>query len=192
MSTGSGPMVGFGYKQAWLAVRDTSPERLTTAMGLRDLGPLAWRAGIDLVYFTDDRLVLTPPLPGADGAPWTLVVGQWLLSGPVDITDLSASLGTEVQSFASHRVLELHRWRRARHGELIRGFGYLGETGEVTEWQGEPDDAELAAHLPSTVDDEATVLVDESDVMAVAGAWSLNPTTLDGQPAPGPLYAAAA
>ncbi len=189
---GGGPMVGFGFKSAWLAVRDTPADRVAAAMGLRDLGPLAWRAGIDLVYFTDDRLVLTPPLPGAGGAAWTLVVGQWLLQHPVDITGLSGSLGTEVQAFASHRVIELHGWRRARDGHLVRGFGYLGETGEVTEWHGPPDVAELAAHLPSTVDDETTVLVAESDVMSVAAAWSLDPTTLDGQPAPGPLQAAAA
>jgi hypothetical protein len=185
-------MVGFGAKSAWLAVRDIPAERVVAAMGLRDLGPLAWRAGIDLVYFTDDRLVLTPPLSGAGGAPWTLVVGQWLLSRRVDITDLSGELATEVQAFASHRVMELHGWRRARHGQLIRGFGYLGQTGEITEWQGRPDTAELAAHLPSTVDDETSVLVAESDVMAVAAAWSVDPTTLDGQPAPGPLQAAAA
>lgn len=191
MTGAGGPMVGFGPKQAWLAVRETPADLVITAMGLRDLGPLAWRAGIDLVYFTDDRLVLTPALPGVDGTRWTLVTGRWLLKEPIDITELSATLGTEVQSFASHRVVELHRWRRARHGELLRGFGYLGETGEVTEWYGEPDAAERAAHLPSTVDDETTVLVSEADLMAVAAAWSLDPTTLDGQPAPGPLQAAA-
>jgi len=31
-------MVGFGYKQAWLAVRDGDADRLLAALGLRDLG----------------------------------------------------------------------------------------------------------------------------------------------------------
>ena len=115
-------MVGFGTKQAWLAVRDTPAVRLLDALGLRDLGPLAWRPGIDLAYFTDDRVVLTPALPG-HGFAWTLVVGRWLLSekSTVDIFDLSRRLETEVQYFAAHRGFERHQWRRARDGDLARG-----------------------------------------------------------------------
>src|SRR5688500_5430864 len=89
-------MVGFGFKQAWLAVRDGRAEPVMAALGLRDLGPVSWRSGIDLAYLTDDRVVLTPPLPGADGAAWLLVAGRWLtIKGP-DVVELSARLGTEV------------------------------------------------------------------------------------------------
>jgi hypothetical protein len=35
------------------------------------------------------------------------------------------------------------------------------------------------------------VLIGEVDVLRIAAAWSLDPTTLDGRPAPGPLRAAA-
>ena len=190
-------MVGFGTKQAWLAVRSSDPAQVRDALGLSNLGPLSWRAGIDQVYVTDDRIALTPPLPGADGAQWTLVVGRWLFAGEptwpsVDIAELSARLDTEVQYYGSHRTVDLHQWRRARGGDLVRAFGYLGETGEVIEWHGDPDAAELAAHLPSTVDDETTILVDERDVRSVAAAWSLDPMELTGRPAPGPLLAAAA
>src|SRR5258705_4742618 len=99
-------MVGFGNKQAWLAVRDADPTSLTSAMGLRDLGEVSWRSGVDLAYLTDDRLALTPPLPGATGSTWVLVTGRWLLTprSTVDALELSAALDTEVQSFASYRV----------------------------------------------------------------------------------------
>ena len=36
-------MVGFGGKQAWLAVRDGEPSALLAALGLRDLGEVPWR-----------------------------------------------------------------------------------------------------------------------------------------------------
>jgi hypothetical protein len=62
----------------------------------------------------------------------------------------------------------------------------------VTSWYGDPDPAERAAGLPSTFDDDATVLVSEQDVLSVAGAWSIEPTTLTGRPAPGPLTIGAA
>jgi hypothetical protein len=188
-------MVGFGGKQAWLAVR-SEPGRadpagaVIAALGLRDLGPVPWRDGIDLAYLTDDRVAVTPPLAGA----WVLVAGRRLLrpDAPVDVVALSARLATEVQFFATHRVTELHRWQRAVDGELVRAFGYVGQTGEVTSWFGVPDPAERDAGLPGTLDEETTVLVGEKDVLKVAGAWSIDPTTLNGRPAPGPLRLGAA
>lgn len=191
-------MVGFGPKQAWLAVRETPPSALVEAMALRDLGPVPWRQGIDLAYFTDDRLVLTPPLPGAGDATWTLATGRWLLraGGAPTVAALSTALGTEVQFFLTHRVSELHRWERAVDGMLVRSFEFVGESGRVTEWWGAPDAAEAAIGLPPLLDDdgwgEADILVGEDDVRRIARAWSVDPTSLDGRPAPGPLRAAAA
>lgn len=192
-------MVGFGGKQAWLAVGD-QPARpdpagdLLAAFGLRDLGEVPWRDGLDLAHLTDDRVAVTPPLPGARDTTWVLATGRWLLrpGTSVDVAGLSATLGAEVQFFATHRVTELHRWQRAAGGELIRAFGYVGQTGEVTSWFGEPGPAERDAGLPAGLDDDTTVLVGEKDVLRVAGAWSIDPTTLTGRPAPGPLRLGAA
>jgi hypothetical protein len=187
-------MVGFGGKQAWLAVRDGEPARVLEALGLRDLGEVPWREGIDVAHLTDDRVAVTPARPGARDTRWVLVVGRWLLrpDTTVEVIDLSARLHTEVQFFATHRVTELHRWQRAADGELIRAFGYVGQTGEVTSWYGDPDPAERDAGLPGKFDEEATVLVSEQDVLKVASAWSIDPTTLGGRPAPGPLRIGAA
>jgi hypothetical protein len=187
-------MVGFGHKQAWLAIRDGDPAPVIAALDLRDLGPVAWRDGIDLAYLTNDRVVLTPPLPGEQSTRWLLVVGRWLMRAgyTVDVERLSGQLGTEVQFFATYRLGELHRWERAIDGELVRAFGYIGETGEVTAWRGEPDAAELAIGLPAIPDDEADLLVSEADVLRLAGAWSIDPSELEGRPAPGPLRAATA
>jgi len=114
----------------------------------------------------------------------------------VDIIELSTVLDTEVQFFVSYRVGERHQWRRAVQGDLIRAFAYVGETGEVTDWRGVPDAGELAAGLPAELDDSedagGSLLISEADVARVAGGWSIDPTTLDGQPAPGRLRVAAA
>jgi hypothetical protein len=187
-------MVGFGGKQAWLAVANGEPEAVVAALGLRDLGTVPWRDGIDLAHLTDDRVAVTPPLPGARDTTWVLATGRRLIRPgvPLDVVALSAELGTEVQFFATHRVTELHRWQRAAYGELIRTFGYVGQTGEVTSWHGDPDPAERDAGLPGELTEETTVLVGEKDVLAVAAAWSIDPTTLTGRPAPGPLRVGAA
>ena len=192
-------MVGFGPKQAWLAVADAKPEAVLAALGARDLGEVEWRQGIDVAYLTDDRLVATPPLPGAGGRDWVLVAGRRFLRGfeaAPDVAELSAVLGTEVQFFSTYRVAEAHRWERATGGVLRRAFGYVGESGEITRWEGVPDLAERAAGLPASTEPDPdgeppSILVGEDDMLAVAAAWSVDPAKLDGRPAPGPLRAAA-
>ena len=92
-------MVGFGGKQAWLEVRDGDPAEVLRALGLRDLGEVRWRDGIDLAHLTDDRVAVTPSLAGARGTRWVLAAGRYLLrpGTAVDAVALSAELGTEVQ-----------------------------------------------------------------------------------------------
>ncbi|WP_436528073.1 hypothetical protein [Actinoplanes sp. HUAS TT8] len=185
-------MAGFGGKQAWLAVAEAEPGAVLAALGLRDLGPVRWRDGLDVAHLNGDRVAVTPPLPGARGTSWVLALGRRLMVPGPDVVALSATLGTEVQYFATHRVTELHRWQRAVNGDLVRAFGYVGQTGEVTSWFGEPGPAEREAGLPGELDpEESTILVSERDVFRVAGAWSIDPTTLTG-PAPGPLRIGAA
>jgi hypothetical protein len=194
-------MVGFGGKQAWLAVKSESPADVIAALGLRDLGTVPWRDGIDLAHLTDDRVAVTPPISARpddqarsavassiDGRPddqagapavgdrWVLATGRYLLrpDRPVDVIGLSAALHTEVQYFSTHRVTESHRWQRAADGELIRTFGYVGQTGEVTSWHGEPSTVELEAGLPAELDEESTVLIGEKDVFRVAAAGPLH------------------
>lgn len=172
-------MVGFGPKQAWLAVRGGEATAVRAALGLRDLGPVTWRAGVDLAYLTEDRVVVTPPLDG-----WLLVTGRWLWSASPSVTALSAELGTEVHRYSTHRGLERHEWERADRGDLVRGFAYDGASGEVVRWIGDPDPAE-------PLRDDQDALVGESDVLRLAGVWSVDPSRLDGRPATGPLQAAA-
>lgn len=103
---------------------------------------------------------------------------------------LSTALDREVQLFVTHRVIDLHRWDRAQDGVTIRSFEYLGEAGAVQRWHGTTQEAELAIGLPLTFDggpdglsDLDRVFVSEADVMRIAAAWSIDPTSLDGQPA---------
>ena len=73
---------------------------------------------------------------------------------------------------------------------LVRSVDWLGRDGELLDWRGEPDAAERQVGLPAEVEDETDLVVGEADVLRIAAVWSLDPTTLDGRPAPGPLSAA--
>jgi hypothetical protein len=192
-------MVGFGYKTAWLAIRDADTNRVFAALHAAPVKPVDWRAGLDRAYVSDDLLVATPLIAG-----WRLVTGRWLLlrENRVDPIELSERLDTEVQFFATDRVSEYHRWTRAVKGILVRSFAHLGETGQTLVWQGDPDETERQLGLPDALpkagprpdgiddDDSQSVLIAEQDVMRVAAAWSVDPTSLDNQPAEAPLMLA--
>lgn len=182
-------MTGFGYKTAWLAVRGGDADGVFAALGARPHKEVDWVSGLDRSYVSDEWLVATPPLPGAQDSLWLLVTGRWLLLREpiVDAVALSTELDTEVQYFGSHRVSEYHRWTRAVRGILVRSFAHAGMTGETTIWFGDPDPTELGLGLPAgPPGPDDSLVVGEEDVMRIAAAWSVNPSRLDG-PAPGPL-----
>ena len=97
----------------------------------------------------------------------------------MDPAALSRQLGSLVQLFRSHRVPEFHEWSRAEGGIVTREARSVGETGEFRQ-SGEPTDAERALDL---VDPDGGF--SEEDVFAIAGAWSLDPTTLHDHPSEG-------
>jgi hypothetical protein len=189
---GDAAMVGFGYKMGWFAVAASDPAPVMAALGLHDLGSTPWRTGIDLAYLTEGRFAVTPPLPGAGGRDWILIAGRDLLVAErADLAGLSARLHSEAQFFQTHRVVEAHRWERAIEGLLVRAFEYIGEQGRVPTWYGDPDQTERSIGLPEVLADEADIIVNEQDVMRMAAAWSVDPSSLDGRPSPGQLRVAA-
>ena len=141
-----------------------------------------WRSAIDLSYdWRGSVIVVTPSLPGQDGA-WVLATGAAPAINMPDVAKLSQLTGGAVQYFASHRVTETHIWAKADRGRILRFFGWSGESGEILQWTGKPDSAELEAGLPEvdSADDETNNAifdagVDEDAVMRIAGQWSINP-----------------
>jgi hypothetical protein len=118
------------------------------------------------------RVFITPPIEG-----WVLAAGSTF--APLGIArepclaalrELSARFG-DAQYFATHRVVELCAWARARDGELQRAYCYTGESGE-TLW----DDGPRIAGEPKI---DAEDWPGEQGVMALAGRWSLDPTMIE-------------
>jgi hypothetical protein len=181
--------VPFGPKMAWLALETTDTEAVATALGLREAQAATWAEGIDAAQ--QSSVFVTPPL-----ADWTLAVGTALF--PPDRAEafvkpllerLSRQFG-DAQYFCTHRDAELHIWARARQGQLVRGYGWLGERG-LTLWdEGEQTKEErdlgfrfFDGRSPAVeqAQDKNVTLPDEGGVMQLASLWSIDPTTLDAQ-----------
>jgi hypothetical protein len=181
--------VPFGPKMAWLALDTTDTEAVATAMGLREARAATWAEGIDAAY--QSSVFVTPPL-----ADWTLAVGAALF--PPDRADafvkpllerLSRQFG-DAQYFCTHRDVELHVWARARQGQLVRAYGWLGEK-SLTLWdEGAPTKEERdlgfrfsdgRSPAAEQAQNKEAMLPGEEDVMLLASYWSIDPTTLDEQ-----------
>lgn len=159
--------VSFGYKSSWLVVKKRVPRSVARALGLTDVQPSDWTAGMRAA--DEGRTFVSPPVDG-----WTFVLGSgfphagdaaWL---PF-LADLSRTLG-DVQYFGTHRVSSYQAWARAKGGNIIRAYGYgdgetLGDVGEVTKGEVEAQ--------------RMTDIRDEGYVLAVAVEWSIDPSALE-------------
>jgi len=191
--------MGFSYKTAWIAVRDRSPELVADALGLTDRRIVPFEAGTKAAY--EAGVYVAPPI-----GEWTLAHGRGLFFIDTETPDsvfavwlaeLSGKLG-EVQFFSNYRVPEFHEWALAVDGTMVRAYGWLGEHFEVTRFIGEPTSIERASGLGTrdlgeesdTWGDEeyeafSATTPNESDVMKVAGAWSVDPSQILDDDVPG-------
>lgn len=179
--------LAFGYKCAWLAVKEDSPKRVIDLLPVYDAQHAEWSEGIPAAY--NGQVFVSPLISN-----WILVVSRALpdfgSSRSIDaltpwIIDASQRLGTVVQYFMTDRVIEYHAWCWAERGRIKRAFGWLGETGETIVNVGMRTQAEdrlgiqfYDERLPRNEQHER-LLLDEEYVMKLAVKWSINPTILE-------------
>ncbi len=168
----------FGYKCAWLAVRTDDPKLVATCLGLSNVKPSTWVAGIDAAY--QGEVFLTPILKD-----WVLAASvalpEFNLKGQEDrLSTLLADLGKafpDVQYFATHRVVEYHGWARVIDGKFVRKYAFVGDRGETKRNEGDLSSEEKKLGL--IYGDAKSPR--EEDVMSLARLWSIDPSTLDTQ-----------
>jgi hypothetical protein len=180
---------GFGPRMVWLAFKGASPEAVARALELRDPGSSTWADGLKSAY--QGRVFVTPPL-GDTG--WVLAAST-RFPDPGDqkhkdeatpaLTRLSQTLG-EVQYFATYDVLDLHAWARFVNGAPVRKLAFLGADSAYVWAEGEPtpEERKLGLAFDGKKPGEKTSTPSEANVFAVAGAWSVDPSTLQSRGLP--------
>jgi hypothetical protein len=185
----------FGYKNAWIAVKDRNPDAVAAALSLRNVRPCDWDAGIKSAYRypMTSSVFVTPQIDG-----WVLCVG-FPLFAPAEARppafgslarECADKLKSEVQYFATHRIVESHAWARARPGTLERAYLYIGESGEKVLDEGAQTAEERVLGFafldPGSAEAQAAdywerkdlTHVGEQHVMALAARWSVDPSSL--------------
>jgi hypothetical protein len=182
--------VSFGYKIMWYAVQTDDKWKLAEILGFQNMSECNWQTGVDKAY--NGSVFITPVVQG-----WTLVCGWGLSSAESkdeikEVKEVLMRLSRgfrEAQYFCTHRVTEYHCWMKAVHGEVVRVYAYLGESGENVAIEGEPTVFEKTLNLPNTFSDEAKAAdyTEREDitwpyeqlVMEVAANWSVDPSALE-------------
>lgn len=178
----------FGLKCKWLALPAQDAQAVAQALGLRGVVPCSWKEGLARAH-EENGVFLTPPLQG-----WCLVVGD--VPEPTEeaahdpallqLGELSQKFGS-AQLFCCHRVSDIFAWARASEGSIERAFA---SSPDDVDWRmGKSTPVEAAFHFfDATSPDAATDAYweredleypSEEHVLAVARAWSLDPTTLE-------------
>jgi hypothetical protein len=184
--------VSFGRKCSWLVVQSNDPLEVAESLNLIDVQVSGWRTGIDAAY--KNSVFVSPPVK-----KWVLIVSNDLPytgdQNHVDLcTPLLLELGQrfpEVQFFATHRITSYCAWARIIDGRIIRQYSWgdgqsAWNVGAVT-----PEEVALNMHYkdsseidwPEDEDAEWELIENnpipgEDDVLRIAGAWGIDPSTL--------------
>jgi hypothetical protein len=165
----------------WLAIRADDPELVVRALQLRTVLPANWAAG--LAQTATEGVFVTPPVEG-----WIFAVGRDLAvttHNPVEMESLITGLSEQydkVMWFSTDEDRDVHGWAMAQRGEFVRGYAYVDEQGH-TLWHGDVTEIETALGCfvddpRDQSDDEIKWWPDRRTVLAIAAAWSKDPTTI--------------
>jgi hypothetical protein len=158
----------FGYKCAWYAVRADDPISVASELKLRGQKASTWHNGVEQAY--DASIFVSPSVKG-----WVFAVGRSLFPGDSISKAISSPLLMLSREFgmacffATHRVVETHIWAKAVNGQIVRAFGYSGESDEILWKEGEPTEEEEALVEP---------FLNEETVMEISRRWSISPADL--------------
>jgi hypothetical protein len=183
----------FGYQMAWLALRTCDGARVAQVLGLNILEAANWRSGIGTVYddrLGETRLFLTPPVEG-----WTFLVGlslphplsrNFLDKCTPTLLDLGASF-PDVQYYFTYPLIDFFAWARVSNGKLVRAFA-IGDEGIIwNKGRLSKEERRLGLRLfevrgvrgrKGDAGGQMILYPTESHVLALAGLWSLDPTTI--------------
>ena len=176
----------FGYKEMWFATKGADIDRiLSCCPELKPVREAGWKeASAERMEMQKSRVMLSGPYDG-----WVFLIGNalWDFTEVDALVDVMGRIGEQAQEvcyFASHRVSDGYAFAKAVQNKMVRLYSYAD--GELFGCMGERSDAEkkLSLHYAEKEEDlfeEGFDLIDEEDVLKIAGEWSINPQMLPGR-----------
>ena len=168
----------FGYKNAWYAIKNETPESVIEKLNLETLYESNWAFGLEHSY-RYDTIFVSPQIGG-----YVLVIGLSDIAPDVDYSPVKkhSEHFAELQFFGSHRVSDYSAWAKFINGHLLRAYTWADGELKCDEGALTPEEIALGFDaFPSLETDfsddsilDNLVYPDEEDVLNLAKAWGFN------------------
>ncbi len=177
------PFVGFN---GWLCIKGAAPQEVIKKLGLKNAQEANWESGIKAADEGFMEKVFVSPL--INGC--VLVLGyipfgvRNSVDEELDILEKFADKFDEMTCFSTQKTVAIHVWAKYVNGKLKRGYGWLGESGEVYLNKGNltPEEHKLGFAKLITDPDcdwDEVIIPDTEHVFDIAKEWSISPDFSD-------------
>lgn len=177
------PFVGFN---GWLCIKGAAPQEVIKKLGLKNPQEANWKSGIEAADSGFMEKVFVSPL--INGC--VLVIGyipfgvRNSVDEELDILEKFADKFDEMTCYATQNTVAIHVWAKYVNGKLKRGYGWLGESGEVYLNKGNmtPEEHKLGYSKLITDPDcdwDDVIIPDMEHVFDIAKEWSIAPDFSD-------------
>lgn len=176
----------------WLCIKGATSQEVVAKLGLKNSQEANWESGIKTAETNFMKKVFVTPLING----YVLVLGyipfgvKSSVKEELEILEKFADKFDEMSCFATQSTVDIHVWAKYVGGKLKRGYGWLGERGEVYLNEGNltPEEHRLGYNKLITDPDcdwETVELPDMEHVFAMAKEWGISPDLSDITPTAG-------
>ena len=177
------PFVNFN---GWLCIKGGTPREVIKTIGLKNSYEANWESGLKAASDGFMEKVFVSPLVGG----YVLVIGyipfgvKNSVKEELAVLDKIADKFDEMSCFATQSTVDIHVWAKYVGGKLKRGYGWLGESGQVYLNEGNltPEEFKLGYNKLITDPDcdwETVEFPDMEHVFTMAKEWGIAPDLSD-------------
>lgn len=186
------PFVNFN---GWLCIKGGTPQKIIKALGLKNPQEANWESGLEAASLNFMKKVFVTPMINGS----VLVIGyipfgvKNSVKEELEILDKIADNFNEMTCFATQSTVDIHVWAKYVDGKLKRGYGWLGESGEVYLNKGSVSPEEFRLGYTNLITDtdcdwDTVTIPDMEHVFAMAKEWGIAPDLSDVNPEEGTGY----
>ena len=176
----------FEMLNGWVCVKGATPQEVIKALGLTNDFEANWESGIKAVTEGFMEKVFVTPLIGG----YVLALGyipfgvKNSVKEELAVLDKIADKFEEMTCFSTQSTVDIHVWAKYVGGKLKRGYGWLGESGEVYLNEGNltPEEFKLGYNKLITdpeCDWDKVIIPDTEHVFTMAKEWGIAPDLSD-------------
>ncbi len=176
------PVPFAGTSIGWLCIKGGTPQEVIRTLGLKNSYEANWASGLKAVENGFMEKVFVSPVIGG----YVLAIGyipfgvKKTVKEELAILDKIADKFDEMTCFATQNTVDIHVWAKYVDGKLKRGYGWLGEIGDVYLNEGNlsPEEFKLGYNKLITdpeCDWETVIIPDTEHVFAMAKEWGISP-----------------